>query len=260
MGNYIKLEQIHPGRIHGSHEGYAKRNVLPKEIAGVVTNYVRVYKERQYTIEPVDNTARVLVFINGIGSIELAAHVYKIKEMAIFVPPPTPPCAIKSAACELEFLEILMDFTATDVIEMDKVAQKYSYFAHYSECTPYREAIKSHKTVSRTLLPVSIVPRLTIGSVKTTGPDRVRSHKHPMLEQLFYGLPENHCYVQADAHEQFFGENTLLHIPLGSMHSVKVEKESTLHYLWIDFFQDQKDMSYITDSHIPIDDSMGRSK
>jgi hypothetical protein len=93
-----------------------------------------------------------------------------------------------------------------------------------------------------------------MGSVKTTGPDMVQPHKHPMLEQLFYGLSENCCYVQADAHEQFFGGNTLLHIPLGSLHSVRVEEENILHYVWIDFFKEQKDMSYITNSHIPTDE------
>ena len=55
-----------------------------------------------------------------------------------------------------------------------------------------------------------------------------------MLEQLFFGLPDNNCFVRADDDEIPFGENVLLHIPLGSNHSVRVEPGHKLHYLWLD--------------------------
>ena len=112
---------------------------------------------------------------------------------------------------------------------------------------------KSEKTISRMLVPEDIVPRLSIGSVQTTGPDMIAAHRHPMLEQLFYGIQGNSCHVIADDYETDFGERTLLHIPLGSTHSVRVDKGQQLHYIWMDFFKHQKDLAYITDSHIIID-------
>ena len=50
----------------------------------------------------------------------------------------------------------------------------------------------------RTLLPKDIVPRMSIGTVETVGPDRVAPHAHPMLEQLFLGLEGNDIVVRAD--------------------------------------------------------------
>ena len=45
--------------------------------------------------------------------------------------------------------------------------------------------------------------------------------------------------------------NTLLHIPHGSEHSIKVETGKHMHYLWLDFFQDLESVSYIDHAHLP---------
>ena len=88
-----------------------------------------------------------------------------------------------------------------------------------------------------------------MGSVETEGPDIVDRHEHPMLEQLFFGLKGNECLVAADDLSLEFTEDMLLHIPLGSSHGVEVSKEKKLHYLWLDFFMNQDDMSYISEAH-----------
>jgi len=98
------------------------------------------------------------------------------------------------------------------------------------------------------------VPRLCIGSVETSGPDEVATHTHPMLDQLFFGLPGNDCMVMADNAESRFLENDLLHIPLGSMHGVSVEAGKHLHYIWIDLFHSEEEMGYMKDTHIIIDE------
>jgi hypothetical protein len=74
-----------------------------------------------------------------------------------------------------------------------------------------------------------------------------------MLEQLFFGLKGNSCSVFADDAYVFFGENVLLHIPLGSNHRVEVANLDKLHYIWIDLFRSNADMSWITQEHIPDD-------
>ena len=118
----------------------------------------------------------------------------------------------------------------------------------YSGCPTYREAIKSSRTVSRTIVPQGPVPRFCMGSVQVTGPDVVAAHRHPMLEQLFFGLPGNRCTLSADEDRIAFGELSLVHIPRGSSHGVTVEEGYGLHYLWMDFFEGD-DMSYISEHH-----------
>lgn len=99
-------------------------------------------------------------------------------------------------------------------------------------------------------MPEEIVPRLCIGSVMTSGPDKVAAHTHPMLEQLFFGLQGNDIEVFADEAKRRFIEGDLLHIPLGSMHGATVEAGKELHYIWIDLFNSMADMDYIKKHHI----------
>ena len=79
-----------------------------------------------------------------------------------------------------------------------------------------------------------------MGTVETKGPDKVAAHEHPMLEQLFLGLSKNNCIVYADDGKVDFPEYSVLHIPLGSRHSVSVEKDEVMYYVWMDFFIDKK--------------------
>jgi hypothetical protein len=125
------------------------------------------------------------------------------------------------------------------------------FFVSYSDCPTYREAIKSPRTVSRTLIDEQRVPRFCMGSVETTGPDAVAAHRHPMLEQFFFGLPGNDIVVTADDASVPFREFELLHIPLGSNHGATVAEGKILHYLWIDCFMDRDGMRWIAEQHIP---------
>jgi len=88
-----------------------------------------------------------------------------------------------------------------------------------------------------------------MGTVQTKGPDEVGAHEHPMLEQLFFGLSGNNCTVYADDAQTAFPEYSVLHIPLGSRHSVSVEEGETLNYIWMDFFLDSKGEEWL-DTHI----------
>jgi quercetin dioxygenase-like cupin family protein len=124
------------------------------------------------------------------------------------------------------------------------------YVRRFSECPTYGEAIKSAKTTSRTLLPKDIVPRMSIGTVETAGPDRVAPHAHPMLEQFFLGLDGNDIVVHADGGRTTLGANVLLHIPLGSSHGAEVAEGKTLHYVWMDFFRDREGLRWL-ETHKP---------
>jgi sorbitol-specific phosphotransferase system component IIA len=79
-----------------------------------------------------------------------------------------------------------------------------------------------------------------MGTVQTGGPDKVAPHEHGMLEQFFLGLTDYDVVVFADNAQANLAAYSLLHIPLGSNHSVKVEEGKKMYYVWMDFFLDKK--------------------
>jgi hypothetical protein len=257
MDTYIRMANIDANNRSLGAEGFWEKNILPKEIAGVTTNYAIIEKKKQHFLQPYGTEgrakARVLLFTRGRCRITVPNHIYRVKEMAIFCPTLDTDVTVSAEDSNVEYLEVLTDLTQTESTKRQSTNKKLPFFLHYSECDRYREEIKSDKAINRTFLPIDIIPRLAIGSVETVGPDTVEAHRHPMLEQLFYGLPRNHCYLKADDQQVAFEENVLLHIPLGSVHSVGVEEGNILHYLWLDFFRSEEDTSYIADAHIPID-------
>jgi hypothetical protein len=115
----------------------------------------------------------------------------------------------------------------------------------FRDCPKYGEAIKSRKTVSRTLLPENYVPRVAMGTVETTGPDAVGAHRHPMLEQLFLGLNGNDITVVADSARANLTPFSMLHIPSASMHGSEVSQGKKLHYIWMDFFATREGQEWL---------------
>ena len=127
-----------------------------------------------------------------------------------------------------------------DLKEFPKENTQHPYFAKFTDCEAYTESIKSPNTVSRTVLPNKYIPRIAMGTVETTGPDKVDPHEHAMLEQLFLGLSANNVVVYADDGQIDFPAYSILHIPLGSSHSVEAGKGNKMYYMWMDFFLDKK--------------------
>ena len=79
-----------------------------------------------------------------------------------------------------------------------------------------------------------------MGTIQIKGQDKVGAHEHLMLEQLFLGLSDNDCVEYADDAKVDFSQFSELHIPLGSSHSISVEKDEILYDIWMDFFRDKK--------------------
>ena len=228
--------------------GASMREVMKGEIAGLTCFFHSLPEGGLYTPPVSERASRVFFFVEGRGSIECGDRSHTVTEIALFAPGHQAASAIRASG-PLSFLELSIDLAPADVAWAAEQKVKPPYFAAYSDCKTYREAIKSEKTVSRTLLPANIIPRFCAGSVQTSGPDRVAAHRHGMLEQLFFGLPENDCVVQADEASCPFGGSVLLHIPLGSEHSVRVAPGKPLHYIWIDLFR-INDFSWITQNHL----------
>ena len=234
--------------------GTASVPVLPGEIDGLQTVCHVIAPGATLTIEPVQMQGRVYLFVEGSGSLDSGGERYEVTEMVFYAPRHDAALTMHSnltGDTSLRCLELIVDQSPTDLQELQDAGDRYPLFLSYSDCKTYRERIKSEKTVSRTLLPEHTFPRLCIGSVETTGDDRVAAHEHPMLEQLFFGLRDNDCIVTADETSLAFGEGILLHIPLGSSHGVEVHEPRRLHYIWIDLFRDRRGMDWITQEHIP---------
>ena len=248
MARPIELQSISQVSVTPRDSSLKTIPLLPGAIAGVDTIYYR--QEESTTFSPARplNRGQVFLFIRGIGEARSGGEVFSFGEIAALCVPGIVPMEITATAEPVEYLEILLDLEGHETASSP-------YFRLYSQCQPYAEAIKSPKTISRTIVPAGTIPRFCMGSVETMGPDMVGAHSHPMLEQLFFGLPANACVVIADGVEADFGEGMVLHIPLASSHGVRVDEGRRLHYVWMDFFRNEKDLAYIREQHQPITNS-----
>ena len=254
MVDYIKNEKVNFNIFLGSKKDFVKEKLLVGEIEGITTDFITIQQGRQHKINPHDNRISIMLFLDGQGRVINAGHNFNFDKITIFVPKAASSCNIKAGEFNVVLLHITMLLNESDQEILKANANNFPYFKTYAECVPYKEEIKSEKTISRTIIPENIIPRLCVGSVQTTGPDVVGAHKHPMLEQLFYGLENNNCVVFANEHTTSFGEHTLLHIPLGSNHGATVAKGQTMFYIWMDFFKNQDDMIYILNSHTTLEE------
>lgn len=234
--------------------GIARIFVLPGEIVGIKTYYAELHGGMANKYLPEANEQRILLFIGGTGTIQQDGASFAIDELSLFVPDPYRDFIISGGKEDLRYLEIIMQLGPDDLNWLVEREDKYPYFVRYAECRQYVDDTKSGKSINRIILPEDVVPRLCIGSVQTSGPDKVEAHTHPMLEQLFFGLAGNDVVVMADDAEARFLENDLLHIPLGSSHGVKVIEGKELHYVWIDVFHSLDDIDYIRENHFMKDE------
>jgi len=225
--------------------------LLPGVIRGVATTYYVQGGDSGYCPLRQPQRGQAFLFIRGTGAVHTGTDELLVKEVAAFCPAAAGPINIIAGSEGLEYLEILIDLQSHETLP----TQPHPFFMPYSDCEAYTEAIKSPKTVSRTLVPTHTLPRFCMGSVETSGPDTVGAHAHPMLEQLFFGLAGNRCIVTADDDEAVLEERMLLHIPSGSRHGVRVEGGCRLHYVWMDFFRETAGLAYIHDQHKPVEDT-----
>ena len=251
MVDPIKTECFDLDRLERQSGDIATVPLLPGEMSGLTMHIVLLKPGVRYEAVPVQCSERICFFIRGEGTVAVGSQRFDISEMAIFCPAGRTYSVQCSDMSSIFFLEIQIPLFPEDQKQIEGYGERASWFSLYSQCQTYRDPYKSPDTISRTLVPPHIVPRFCMGSVQARGPDEVRAHCHPMLDQMFVGLPGNACTVFADGREAQLGANTVLHVPLGSEHGVQVEPEKQLHYLWIDLFHDGSDMSYIDDSHTP---------
>jgi mannose-6-phosphate isomerase-like protein (cupin superfamily) len=215
------------------------RDLLPGEIPGVTSRLLSLGSKGKHKEAGTNDKDRVFLFLRGSGTFRADGKSHAVEGETIARLPVGTAWEIgASAGASLDVLILDKTLSEEDRGELKKYPQHNAgpYIKKFSECETYGESIKSAKTTSRTLLPENIVPRMAIGTVQTIGPDKVGAHAHPMLEQLFLGLPGNEIIVHADAAQVKLPENAMLHIPVGASHWAEVAEGKKMHYIWMDFF------------------------
>ena len=230
------------------------QSILENKIQGVHVQHIAI-SGKQPTLDYYrDGYRTIYLFIKGSGTVIAQNKNYEIAPESIFLPNVVNDFSIQSSNnSTLHYLKISCELSDQDQINLKALPAEntqHVYYARFSDCQSYTEAIKSPNTVSRTILTNEYIPRIAMGTVQTKGPDKVAAHSHPMLEQLFFGLSGNHCIVYADDAHIEFPSLSLLHIPLGSNHSVTVKADETMYYVWMDFFLDKSGEQWLETHHV----------
>ena len=229
-----------------------EHTLLAGEIDGLSTTCIVVAPGNRAQIVSTPSSALVLIAVAGCGAFQYRLddldHTHRAVGCCAFVP--RGPCVVvadeSTNGAAFYVLQLRWNLSTFEA-EMFAASEKARsvYFQRLDQARKYTEAIKSANTVSRTLVPGDVVPRFATGSVTVDGPDRVAPHAHPMLEQLFLGLPGSCQTVTADETVAVLHALDLLHIPLGSTHGVTVGDGDMMNYLWFDFFRDTEGMAWL---------------
>lgn len=234
--------------------GVSVQALMVGEVAETVVDLVTVNGGATHAEPARPDEAVVWLLVAGKGSMQAKDRRYAVSGETIARAPQGWDWRITAEpGMTMQLVRVRRKLTAVDFEELRKFPefQREPLVKAFQDCTPYGEAIKSPKTVSRTLLPENYVPRMAMGTVETTGPDAVAPHRHAMLEQLFLGLKGNAITVTADDARASLGEFMILHIPLGSFHGAQVEAGKKLHYVWMDFFADKAGQEWLK-THKPL--------
>ena len=225
------------------HHQEQKLNVLNNEINGVTSEHITITSNTPKKADLKEGYKTIYLFIKGYGFLTSDDSIYSIVPETIMLPNMVEDISFKPVENDtLHYIKISVLQTELDKEDIKTFPTENTnsiYFKKFTDCESYTEPIKSPQTTSRTILPNKHIPRVAMGTIKTIGPDAVGAHEHAMLEQLFLGLANNQTIVYADDAQVDFPEYSLLHIPRGSSHSVSVNANNEMYYVWMDFFVDK---------------------
>ncbi|MEQ8555047.1 MAG: hypothetical protein RIC53_20450 [Cyclobacteriaceae bacterium] len=233
--------------------------LLPGEIADTKIEHLAYAGPIEQTITLTEGDVTMFLFVSGNGTL-YADSSYQLVPESIAIPLSKNISQVKFEVAEgeqLHFLQFTKKLSQQDIEDLKHFPEesKYDlYFTRFEDCEPYTEKIKSPNTVSRTVLPADIVPRVSLGTVEAPGPDAVGAHSHPMLDQVFLGLTNNDITVYADSASTNLGQYSLLHIPIGSSHWVTVDENKKMYYMWMDFFLTKEGQEWLK-THKPASDN-----
>lgn len=219
------------------------------DIAGATPIHHAVMAGDTLTLPGNSGVYHILVLFTGSARFLTGDFAEIFSERISFVPAPDQDLAI-TALTDTHLLEISWVIGAGDAAELAEYQTRFPVIDRYKDAKQYRDRNKSDKTISRVMIEQRNIPRFAMGSVETYGPDFVKAHDHPMLDQYFFSFPENDAFITIDGEPYRMRGGELLYIPLGSAHGVDVVQKKHCHYLWIDFMVDDTAMNRLDTSHI----------
>ena len=230
--------------------------ILVGEIDDLKIEHLAYVGPIEQTIDLVDGFVSMFLFIEGIGTLNTDSIKQQVSPESIAIPSKEiHQVKLKvNKGDSLHVLQFTKKMSPKDLEDLKHFPEENIhklFYTQFKDCEPYTEKIKSPNTISRTVLPANIVPRVSLGTVEAIGPDEVGAHSHPMLEQLFLGLANNDIVVYADDASTQLKQYALLHIPLGSNHGVRVEENKKMNYMWMDFFLTKEGEEWLK-THKPI--------
>lgn len=221
--------------------------MLDREAEGIKICYHSIHKGTQMVFDPCKNSVRILFLCKGSVSLQNCSKNCEIDGRGVFIGKPR---AATQLICRenAELLE-LVRYLSKQEWELENSDSKLPFFQKYNSAQKYLEEGKSSKTINRMIVPQRLIPRFAMGSVETHGEDRVAEHRHPMLDQYFFSLAENDCFVLIGNRRYPYKGNSLLHIPLGSDHGILSEEGQIIHYIWMDFLLGEDGLQYMDETH-----------
>jgi hypothetical protein len=232
--------------------------LLHGEIAETKIEHIAYSGPTVQTILLSDENVHMFLFVKGNGMLKADTFSCNLVPESIAIPMSYKSVSIEvQEGEELHFLQFTKKLSEKDLEDLKgfPAENKYDlFFTKFEDCEPYTEKIKSPNTISRTVLPADIIPRVSLGTVEAPGPDEVGAHEHPMLDQLFLGLTNNDVVAHADDKSADFKDYSLLHIPIGSSHWVTVGENKKMYYMWMDFFLTKEGQEWLK-THKPVSTS-----
>lgn len=219
--------------------------LMNQEIEGVRVSLRGQPKRSSYVVPQPEDCIVVTILCSGSITVD---GVSNITTPGVYISEPTKKTTV---VCNEDSIILTLDRHINSEERKGLLGQEgeLPYSIAFAQAPKYTEDCKSPKTTSRMIVPARIVPRFAMGSVETEGDDLIQKHKHPMLDQLFFGLSDNNCSILIDDSAFSFGGNHLVHIPLGSDHGVKSEGIQKVNYLWLDFLFDEESLKYMDAEH-----------
>lgn len=221
--------------------------MLEGEISGAAVWHHMLPEGESLSLKSSDKFVRILFLCSGEITFSQGGDWF-YKDKAVFLPNPAAEVVV-TANKNSKLFEIQWCLNENDWIELGSYHTEFPVTLKYLDAVQYRDPFKSEKTISRAIIPQRVIPRFAMGSVETYGEDLIGQHEHPLLDQFFFSFPENNMNLLLDDLVYFMEGDTLLHIPLGCNHGVKVSEGQCAHYIWIDFISGEEGNLYLDEVH-----------
>jgi len=239
----VKMMKVNTGKRYRSEE-----HLLQGEIHDVEVYFHTIPEGETVLFEWKQEYARAFFLLDGSGTFEHENNNITLVELALFVPSYKKSTKLTSLT-DIHMLEIRRLLNEDDIKELKNCKIEFPIVRNYVDCVKYTDRSSSAKSIKRSVLEQHIIPRFAMGTCETYGQDHMKVHSHPLLDQFLFSFAENEIVLIIDDIKIPMEGNTIIHIPLGAEHGVEIAEGKHMHYIWMDFMEDEQGALYLDKSH-----------